>query len=138
MKSIKFLFLLSCTSISMAVAQTNPYAEKLSAAKNGEALFGQNCQVCHNSRGKGGKAPQLVKDVWGPGGANSDKYMYEVITIGRPNTAMGSFKGSVSDDEIWQIISFLREESLRVKAAETKNKYPGIDKYVLKDVYVQW
>jgi hypothetical protein len=41
---------------------------------------------------------------------------------------MGSFKGSLSDDEIWQIISFLREESLRVKAAEAKNK----------DVYVPW
>ena len=128
MKSIKFLFLLSCISINVALAQTNPYAEKLSAARNGEELFGQNCTACHNSRGKGGKAPQLVKGAWGPGGVNSDTYMYEVITTGRPNTAMGSFKGSLSDDEIWQIISFLREESLRVKAAEAKNK----------DVYVPW
>ena len=62
------------------------------------------------------------------GGANSDAYMYQVIITGRPNTAMGSFKGSLSDDEIWQVISFLREEALRVKAAEAKNK----------DTYVPW
>ncbi len=128
MKTIKFLLLLSSFAASMVHAQTNPYAEKLSAAKNGEELFGRNCQQCHNSRGKGGKAPQLVKGAWGPGGANSDAYMYHVITTGRPNTAMGSFKGSLSDDEIWQVISFLREESLRVKAAEAKNK----------DTYVPW
>ncbi len=129
MKLIKFLFLLSWIAVGLAHAQTNPYAERLSqAAKNGEELFGRNCQQCHNSRGKGGKAPQLVKGVWGPGGANSDAYMYQVITTGRPNTAMGSFKGSLSDDEIWQVISFLREEALRVKAAEAKNK----------DTYVPW
>lgn len=129
MKLIKFLFLLSWIVGSLAHAQTNPYAERMSeAAKNGEELFGRNCQQCHNSRGKGGKAPQLVKGVWGPGGANSDAYMYQVITTGRPNTAMGSFKGSLSDDEIWQVISFLREEALRVKAAEAKNK----------DTYVPW
>jgi mono/diheme cytochrome c family protein len=129
MKLIKFLFLLSWIAVGLAHAQTNPYAERLSqAAKNGEELFGRNCQQCHNSRGKGGKAPQLVKGVWGPGGANSDAYMYQVIITGRPNTAMGSFKGSLSDDEIWQVISFLREEALRVKAAEAKNK----------DTYVPW
>ena len=65
MKLIKFLFLLSWIAVGLAHAQTNPYAERLSqAAKNGEELFGRNCQQCHNSRGKGGKAPQLVKGVW--------------------------------------------------------------------------
>jgi mono/diheme cytochrome c family protein len=129
MKLIKFLFLLSWIAVGLVYAQTNPYAERMSeAAKNGEELFGRNCQQCHNSRGKGGKAPQLVKGVWGPGGANSDAYMYQVITTGRPNTAMGSFKGSLSDDEIWQVISFLRQEALRVKATDAKNK----------DIYVPW
>lgn len=131
MKFFLFLFLLSSIPTGFSHAQTNPYAEKLSeAARNGEELFGRNCQQCHNSRGKGGKAPQLVRGVWGPGGANSDAYMYQVITTGRPNTAMGSFKGSLSDDEIWQVISFLRQESIRVKAAEVKNKD--------NDTYVSW
>lgn len=129
MKFLKFFLIASSLFGAIAHAQTNPFASKLSeAAKVGEELFGRNCQQCHNSRGKGGKAPQLVRGAWGPGGANSDAYMYEVVTTGRSNTAMGSFKGSLTDEEIWQVISFLREEALRVKAAEAKNK----------DTYVPW
>lgn len=98
----------------------NPFADNPQAARNGEELFGRSCQLCHNSRAKGGKAPQLVRGAWGPGGANSDAYMFQVISNGRPGTAMGAFGPSLSEADIWQIVSFLRAESLRVKAAELK------------------
>lgn len=88
--------------------------------RQGEELFGRNCQLCHNSRAKGGKGPQLVKGAWGPGGANTDDYMFGIIKNGRPNTQMGGFGGSLSDAEIRVIIAFLRAESVRVKAAERK------------------
>jgi mono/diheme cytochrome c family protein len=90
------------------------------AAHAGEELFGRNCQLCHNSRGKGGKAPQLVKGAWGPGGANGDDYMFDIIKNGRPNTQMGGFGGALSDADIRTIIAFLRAESVAVKAAEPK------------------
>jgi mono/diheme cytochrome c family protein len=96
----------------------NPLAGDRSAAGQGEELFGRNCQQCHNSRGKGGKGPQLVKGAWGPGGANSDGHMFDLIANGRPGTQMGGFGLSLKPDEIWQIVAFLREEALRVKAAE--------------------
>lgn len=89
--------------------------------RQGEELFGRNCQLCHNSRGKGGKGPALVKGAWGPGGANSDDYMFGIIKNGRPNTQMGGFGGALSDAEIRVIIAFLRAESVRVKAAERKS-----------------
>lgn len=88
--------------------------------RQGEELFGRNCQLCHNSRGKGGKAPQLVRGAWGPGGANSDEFMVSVIRNGRPGTQMGGWSGSLSDTEIRTIVAFLRTESLRVKDAERK------------------
>jgi cytochrome c oxidase cbb3-type subunit 3 len=88
--------------------------------RQGEELFGRNCQLCHNSRGKGGKAPQLVKGAWGPGGANSDEYMFHTIKNGRPNTQMGGFGGALSDAEIGVIVAFLRAESVRVKSLERK------------------
>jgi mono/diheme cytochrome c family protein len=88
--------------------------------RQGEELFGRNCQLCHNSRAKGGKGPQLVKGAWGPGGANTDDYMFGIIKNGRPNTQMGGFGGSLSDAEIRVIITFLRAESVRVQAAERK------------------
>ena len=89
--------------------------------RQGSELFGRNCQLCHNSRGKGGKGPQLIKGAWGPGGANSDDYMFGIIKNGRPNTQMGGFGGALSDGEIRVIIAFLRAESVRVKAAERKS-----------------
>ena len=49
--------------------------------KQGEELFGRNCQLCHNSRGKGGKAPQLLRGAWGPGGANSDEYAWTDVMM---------------------------------------------------------
>ena len=91
-----------------------------SDASKGEELFGRNCQQCHNSRGKGGKGPQLVKGAWGPGGANSDDYMFKIISEGRANTQMGGFGPALKPEEIRQIIAFLREEAKRVQAADRK------------------
>jgi mono/diheme cytochrome c family protein len=96
----------------------NPVAGQAEAAREGEALFGRICQQCHNTRGHGGKCPQLVRGAWAPGGANSDQLMFDTITHGRPNTQMGAFGEVLTQEEIWQIIAFLRQESVRVKAAE--------------------
>lgn len=106
---------------SFAFGVEAPASAPSSATTPGEELFGRNCQLCHNSRGKGGKGPQLVKGAWGPGGANSDDYMFQVIKNGRPNTQMGGFGGALSDDEIRTIIAFLRAEAVAVKAAEKKS-----------------
>lgn len=99
----------------------NPLGGDPQAARQGEALFGRRCQPCHNTRGKGGKCPQLVRGAWGPDGANSDLTMYRVIAGGRPGTEMGGFGGSLSSDEIWQIVAFLRAEAQRVKAESSKH-----------------
>lgn len=89
------------------------------SVQKGEELFGRSCQQCHNSRGKGGKGPQLVRGAWGPGGANSDEYMKKVITEGRDETQMGAFGGFLTEQEIDQIIAFLRNESTRVEKQTT-------------------
>ena len=108
---------------ALVVAQaTEPTAVPAPAAaadleRQGGELFGRNCQLCHNSRGKGGKGPQLVQGAWGPGGANSDEFMFNTIKNGRPNTQMGGFGGALSDAEIRVIVAFLRAEAARVKAS---------------------
>lgn len=107
---------------AMDASVDNPVAGDPAAAPKGEELFGRNCQQCHNSRGKGGKGPQLVRGAWGPGGANSDAYMYGIIAGGRPGTQMGAFSLSLSQEEIWQIVAFLREEAKRVQAAQKNRK----------------
>ena len=101
----------------------NPFVGSTDVARKGEELFGRNCQQCHNTRGHGGKCPQLVRGAWAPDGANSDIFMYETISNGRPNTQMGAWGQALSENEIWEIVTFLREEAVRVKAADgRKNK----------------
>lgn len=122
---VLFVVLAALAQVSHAAEMENPFAkdpaEANAAAAAGEELFGRNCQQCHNSRGKGGKAPQLVRGAWGPDGANTDTFMYRTITLGRPKTQMGSFALILEPDEVWQVITFLRAEAQRVKAAAKKN-----------------
>lgn len=106
-------------------ASPNPFAGSTEAARKGEELFGRNCQQCHNTRGHGGKCPQLVRGAWAPEGANSEKFMFDTITKGRPNTQMGAWGEAFSESEIWEIITFLREESVRVKAMDARKKKTG-------------
>lgn len=104
------------------------YVGQPEAERAGEELFGRNCQQCHNTRGHGGKCPQLVRGAWGPGGANSDRFMFETISNGRPNTQMGAFGKALSAQEIWQIVAFLRAEARRVAAAAgARKKDPEAD-----------
>lgn len=105
-----------CRAQSEGAEAANPFKGQPEAARKGEELFGRNCQQCHNSRGKGGKGPQLIRGAWAPGGANSDLYMYATIAGGRPGTQMGGFGTSLAGEDIWQIVSFLRAEALRVKS----------------------
>lgn len=124
--SLRFMLAAGLTAANVSLAfgndipAVNPLANDPKAAQAGEELFGRNCQQCHNSRGKGGKAPQLLRGAWGPGGANSDEFMFNTIKNGRPNTQMGGFNGSLSDAEIGVIVAFLRAESVRVKASDRK------------------
>src|SRR5881397_4190455 len=88
------------------------------AAKAGEFEFRINCAFCHGlgARG-GGRGPDLTRAR--KRHANSDAELFRVISNGIPGTAMpangtnGQGVG-MTDEEIWQIITYLR--SIEVKA----------------------
>jgi len=82
----------------------------------GRQLFGNTCLFCHGPDGKGARAPSLVTGPYRPGGGNTPEYMYSVVMQGRPGTIMASFKESHTDDEIWQILAFLRDRSAAIAA----------------------
>lgn len=115
--------LAAALAATAAIAQsdlTNPFA-KDPAAQKGAELFGRNCQQCHNSRGKGGKAPSLIRGSWAPGGANSDGYMFMTIVGGRRGTEMGAWGTSLTPDEIWPIVTYLRVEAARAKLDDARD-----------------
>ena len=110
-----FVFLI-CTAYGSA---QNPFAGDAKAAKAGEYEFRINCALCHGlgARG-GGRGPDLTRAV--KKHTHSDADMFQVISNGIPGTAMpangtnGQGVG-MTDDEIWQIVTYIR--SLEAKTA---------------------
>ena len=110
------LVLLMCPT---PVAQTrNPFSADPKAAKAGEFEFRINCALCHGlgARG-GGRGPDLRRAHKRHGDSDGD--LFRNISQGIPGTVMpangtnGQGVG-MTDEEIWQIITYLR--SVQVKA----------------------
>ena len=110
------LVLLVCPT---PVAQTrNAFSADPRAAKAGEFEFRINCALCHglDARG-GGRGPDLTRAHKRHGDSDGD--LFRNISQGIPGTVMpangtnGQGVG-MTDEEIWQIITYLR--SVQVKA----------------------
>jgi hypothetical protein len=87
----------------------SPFMFSEETGKAGERLYIANCQSCHGTPGKGNFIV-LVPPSGDPATEkiqhNSDGEIYYKITSGRG--PMPSFKNSLSANEIWNIISYLR------------------------------
>jgi mono/diheme cytochrome c family protein len=90
---------------------SNPFASD--GAQAGAELFKINCVSCHGERGRGdGSAGQSLV----PPPANlfilnqiaADDYLYWRINTGKPGTAMVGWKGVLTEEQIWQLVSFIR------------------------------
>jgi len=102
----------------LAIAQ-NPFAGNAKAAKAGEYEFRINCALCHGLGAHGGgRGPDLTRAQ--KKHTHSDADMFQVISNGISGTAMpangtnGQGVG-MTDEEIWQIITYIRSQE--VKAA---------------------
>lgn len=90
---------------------TNPLGPD--AADDGAEVFQANCQMCHGSEGHGdgpaGQAldprPRNLAQLQAKAG---DDYLFWRIHDGVPGTSMVAWKGILTDEQIWQTISFLR------------------------------
>jgi len=114
---------------SRAADDRNPLAGDPKAAKAGEYQFRINCALCHGlgARG-GGRGPDLT-------GAqkkhtHSDAEMFQVISNGIAGTAMpangtnGQGVG-MTDEEIWQIIAYIRSQEVKAAAQPSGNAAHG-------------
>jgi len=83
----------------------NPFTGDAKAITNGAVLFRQECMFCHGVAARGGmRGPDLTTGSWSHGGADAD--LARTISGGVPGTAMPPHK--LTDDEIWQIVAYLR------------------------------
>jgi len=104
-------------TLSVGVAQDrNPYANDPQAAIAGQSHFRINCALCHGLGARGGaRGPDLTRAQKKHG--NSDAEMFRTIHEGVAGTdmppAVGSIGVEMKDQEIWQVITYLR--SVQVK-----------------------
>lgn len=115
------LFLTLCLSqLATVVCAQNPLASDPKAAKAGEYEFRINCALCHGlgARG-GGRGPDLTRAV--KKHTHNDAEMFQVISNGIAGTAMpangtnGQGVG-MTDEEIWQIITYIRSQEMKASA----------------------
>lgn len=90
----------------------NPVAGQEEAIKEGKKLFATYCAICHGDKGKGDGAAGVALNPK-PGNfttatfaSQSDGAIFWKMTTGR--TPMASYETSLSEEQRWQLVSFIR------------------------------
>jgi cytochrome c oxidase cbb3-type subunit 3 len=112
-----------------AAQEHNPLAGSAKAAKAGEYEFRINCALCHGLGAHGGgRGPDLTQAR--KKHAHNDSEMFQVISNGIPGTAMpangtnGQGVG-MTDDEIWQIITYIHSQEVKASSKSRGNPAHG-------------
>ena len=83
------------------------------AAVAGAEVFKANCESCHGPQGHGdGVAGQALdpkpRDLADLQTIVGDDYLFWRIHEGKPGTSMVAWNGILTDEQIWQAVSFIR------------------------------
>ena len=81
-------------------------ASSLAGVGEGQELYNAYCQICHGILGEGQTMGKPLTD--GPANRLADQELIDVITDGRAGTGMVAWKGSLSETEIFDIASYIR------------------------------
>jgi mono/diheme cytochrome c family protein len=91
--------------------KTNPLGAESAAA--GAEIYKTYCLACHGEKGAGdgpagvGLSPK-PKDLPELAATVDDDYIFWRIAKGKPGTSMVGWQGTLDDEEIWQVVSFIR------------------------------
>jgi mono/diheme cytochrome c family protein len=102
------------TPVPVAVeyaGKTNPFGSE--AVDEGAEIFKTNCATCHGPQGHGdGPAGQSLdpkpKDLSALQKIVGEDYLFWRISEGKPGTSMVAWKGILTEEQIWQVVSFIR------------------------------
>ena len=101
------------TGAKVELARVKAYEGNAYQISQGQRLDGWlNCAGCHSLGGGGGMGPPLMDDEWRYG-ARIDQ-IAATINEGRPN-GMPSFRGKLSEDQVWQLAAYVRGLSGQVR-----------------------
>ena len=101
---------------------TNPVRSTPESIAAGKRAYDANCAACHGNLAQGAvkagmtisiieeqrgkQPPDLTDEQWDHG--SSDGEIYAVIKRGVPPTMMPGYDGRIPDDDIWNIVNYLR------------------------------
>jgi len=122
MKRMLFMVLFFCFGLSVIAAcqsntpgdeipaefvgLENPFAGDDNAAGIGMAVYEEKCRRCHGTDAHGkGNAPDLVEAA----NSHNEDYLFWWVSAGGEGFSMPAFSPELSDDEIWQVITFLQQ-----------------------------
>jgi mono/diheme cytochrome c family protein len=91
--------------------KTNPL--DASAATAGAEVFKTNCVACHGEQGKGdgiasGSLDPKPADLGVVNQQVGDDYLFWRISEGKPGTAMVAWKSILTEEQVWQVVTFVR------------------------------
>ncbi len=114
------------------IKQSQLEPEVLAQTQVGKHLYAENCAACHGETGKGGiglplNAKKLHTQL-------SDKYLTSTIKYGRPGRVMPGFADKLQEEQIKQIVSYLRSWTGESAPVYTEDKITG-DYANGKDIY---
>ena len=78
----------------------------LAGVGEGQELYNAYCQICHGPLGEGQTMGKPLTD--GPANRLTDQGLIDVIADGRSGTGMAAWQGSLSEVEIFDIASYIR------------------------------
>lgn len=91
--------------------KTNPFGAD--AATDGAKVYQVNCESCHGPQGHGDgpvgavltpqpkNLPELAAQI-------GDDYLFWRISTGKPGTSMAPWVGILTDEQIWQVVTYIR------------------------------
>ena len=90
------------------------FAEMKGDAAAGKMLFEKTCVLCHGKEGKGDGPASMALNSRPKSFADkavvakSDKELFDTITKGRPGTPMASFEKTLTEQQRWDILAYVR------------------------------
>jgi len=104
------LALIGASAIVTAQNLKNPFGFDPEAAAEGKRLYhSQGCVACHGNNARGAVGPDLTDDEWLR--APSDEMIFNTIKNGRAGTLMSPFRDAMNDEQIWKLVTYLRDEN---------------------------
>jgi cytochrome c oxidase cbb3-type subunit 3 len=89
----------------------NPFGGDPKAAESGRVMFRIRCAPCHGIHAQGGRGPDLTLGTYAAGDRDND--LYRVIARGVPGSEMAGYSGSMDEESMWRLVSYIRSVSHR-------------------------